>query len=424
MGLGMVERKAVTKEMAARYHKASRRDKGTILNELCALTGWNRDYARRALRRALAGERPRSRPQRPVIYGADVLTPLTKIWATMGGPCGKRLAPFMAEMVPAMERSDELAVDPEVRHKLLRISSATIDRLLAPERRRLRVKGRSGTKPGTLLKRHIPIRTFAEWDETLPGFCEVDLVAHDGGNPSGEFGQTVDLTCVNTGWTEMRAVRNKAQRWVFEALQDIERKLPFILRGLDSDNGSEFINDQLFAYCELREITFTRSRPYRKNDSCFVEQKNWSVVRQHVGYARYDTPRELEVLTELYGHLRLWVNFFSPQMKLVEKTRDGAKITRRYDTARTPYQRLMASQDIPAGIKRTLTAKYLSLNPVQLRRDVTRLQDELIRLGRLKERRRKDDQRKEVKSPSPTHPWRTPSRTSLVMQRKASSRAS
>jgi hypothetical protein len=324
VGLSMAERKAVTKQMARRYERASKREKGRVLDELCELTGWTRRHARRALVQAI---RPRNKPERaprPRIYGPEVLKALTQVWVTLNGPAGKRLAPFMTEIVQVLERVEELQVSPVVRAKLLRISAATIDRLLAPERARLRVKGRSGTKPGSLLKRQIPIRTFAEWDEASPGFCEVDLVAHDGGDPSGQFCQTLTLTCVNTGWTEVRALQNKAQRWCFEALCDIERSLPFALLGLDSDNGAEFINGQLFDYCTERGITFTRSRPYRKNDNCFVEQKNWPVVRQQVGYGRYDTPKELEVLAELYTYLPLYVNFFQPQMKLISKTRRGA----------------------------------------------------------------------------------------------------
>jgi hypothetical protein len=300
VGLTMAERRAVTKTMAKRYRQASRIEKTTMLDELCALTGWTRDHARRALRVAAAtGGTPPARAPRARIYGEDVAEPLRMIWATLNGPSGKRLAPFMAEIVEALERHGEIELTSAVRDKLLVISAATIDRLLAPERARLQIKGRSGTKPGTLLKRQIPIRTFADWDDLAPGFCEVDLVAHDGGNPAGEFCQTLDLTCVATGWTEMRALRNKAQRWCFEALMDIEATLPFPLLGLDSDNGSEFINAQLYTWCVDHEITFTRSRPQRKNDNCFVEQKNFPVVRQQVGYLRYDTPAELEVLGEL-----------------------------------------------------------------------------------------------------------------------------
>jgi len=346
------------------------------------------------------------------------------VWATLGGPAGKRLAPFMTEAVEALERHGELELHPHVRIKLLRVSASTIDRMLAPERARLNVHGRSGTKPGSMLKRQIPIRTFAEWDEARPGFCETDLVAHDGGDPRGQFCHTLDLVCVATGWTEPRALWTKAQRWVREALEDIEGTLPFPLLGLDSDNGSEFINVELLRWCESREITFTRSRPYRKNDNCYVEQKNWPVVRQSVGYARYDTPAELEVLRKLYGHLRLWVNFFQPQMKLISKTRRGAVVTKRFDVARTPYRRVLDSPYVSEQAKAELTATYLELNPAELKRRIGRCQDRLLELGRAKPQRGR-----EVTAP-PDHPFRETfsrkqrSRTSLVRQPEIASRTS
>ncbi|MGH8566392.1 MAG: integrase [Gammaproteobacteria bacterium] len=420
----MAQRKAVTQQMARRYRRTGKAEKGRILDELCALTGWTRRHARRALTAAVLGTIERPRRPRPRTYGEDVLIPLRFIWATLNGPAGKRLAPFMAEIVEALERHGELSVSPEVRAKLLSISAATIDRALGPERRRLRVKGRSGTKPGSILKRQIPIRTFAEWDERRPGFCEADLVGHHGGSEGGEFCQTVDLTCVNTGWTEMRAIRTKAQRWVFEALVDIERSLPFPLLGLDSDNGGEFINVELFRYCAERGITFTRSRPYRKNDNCFVEQKNWPVVRQQVGYLRYDTQAELRALRELYRHLRLYVNFFQPQMKLASKTRRGAKVSKTFDVARTPYQRVLESPHVDAGAKTALTSTYLEINPVELKMRLSRCQDRLLELSRSK-----PHSRKEVK-PAPDHPFRVAhgerqrSRTSLVRQPKLASRTS
>jgi hypothetical protein len=420
----MAERKAVTKQMARRYTRAPKGEKGRMLDELCALTGWTRRHARRALTESSRSADPIRREPRPRIYDAEVLEPLRMIWATLNGPAGKRLAPFLAEMVEVLERTGELRVSAEVRAKLCRVSAATIDRALAPERARLRVKGRSGTKPGSILKRQIPIRTFADWDDARPGFCEMDLVAHDGGDPAGDFCQTLTVTCVATGWTEVRALRNKAQRWCFEALVDIERSLPFPLLGLDSDNGSEFINDQLFRYCTERSITFTRSRPYRKNDNCFVEQKNWPVVRQQVGYGRYDTAEELACLRELYGHLRYYINFFQPQMKLVSKTRRGATVTKRYDVATTPYRRILASPRVPRSAKRDLTATYLALNPVELKRCVVRCQDRLLEANA-----RKPERRKEVKPPA-DHPfraqysWRERSRTSLVRQPVDASRTS
>lgn len=262
-GLTLAERRAVTKKMLVRYEAATKKQKGLILDELCALTGWNRDHARKALRRAAAPEPRRALSRRPRVYGPEVAGPLRFVWASLDAPSGKRLAPFMAEVVEALERHEELCLAPEIRAKLLEISPATIDRLLAPERRRLQIKGRSGTKPGSLLRAQIPIRTFAEWDEARPGFFEVDLVAHDGGDPRGQFAQTLTLTCVATGWTEVRALPNKAQRWVHEAMEQVAAVLPFPLLGLDSDNGSEFINNNLFAWCAERRVTFTRSRPWR-----------------------------------------------------------------------------------------------------------------------------------------------------------------
>lgn len=217
MGLSMSERKAVTRQMAVRYSKASNSQKGQILDELCALTTWTRRHARRELARALKGEIKPPRKPRAKVYGKEVLEPLKFVWAALGGLAGKRLAPFMLEAVEALERHGELKLDDYVRTRLLTVSAATIDRMLEPERRRLRIRGRHGTKQGSILKRQIPISTFSEWDEKRPGFCEADLVGHDGGSPYGEFCQTLDLVCVATGWTEMRAIQTKAQRFVLKA---------------------------------------------------------------------------------------------------------------------------------------------------------------------------------------------------------------
>ena len=220
------------------------------------------------------------------------------------------MAPYLAEIVPTLERLGELTLDGETRRKLIGISPATIDRMLAPARKRYQLRARSQTKPGTLLKHQIPIRTFGDWDELRPGFIEVDLVSHEGGNARGDYAYTLDATDVCTAWTETEAVRNRAEKWVFAGLEKAKARFPFDIIGIDSDNGSEFINNHLFRYCTENKITFTRSRPYRKNDNCFVEQKNYSVVRRAVGYRRYDTPCELEALNELYAVLRLFTNYF------------------------------------------------------------------------------------------------------------------
>jgi hypothetical protein len=304
--------------------------------------------------------------------------------------CGKRLQPILAEVTRKLERFREITVDEHVRQKLRTISPATIDRLLEGERRKQTIKGRSNTKPGTLLRNQIPIRTFSEWDDLRPGFVEIDLVGHDGGDAKGEFVQTLDITDVCTTWTETEAVRNKAQQWVFDALKDIRQRLPFPLLGIDSDSGGEFINHHLYRYCQTEQITFTRTRSYRKNDNCFVEQKNYSIVRRAVGYLRYDTAEELRTLNELYRHLRLYTNFFQPTMKLKEKTRIGSRITKKYDKPITPYRRILASPHVSADNKDTLKKQYAKLNPANLKRQITRLQQKLLRMASSKSRRMHD----------------------------------
>jgi len=395
--LTMAERHAVTRKLAGEYRRAGKRRKGEILDMLCSITGYHRDHAARLLRAGPKRCGPARKPRRarPRVYDADVLFALRRIWATLDGICGKRLAAAIPELVEVMERCGELNISNEVRAKLLSISASTIDRMLAPDRARLDLKGRPGTKPGTLLKHQIPVRTFADWDEAAPGFVEIDLVGHDGGVLRGEYCQTLDVTDVATGWTETRAVRNKAQVHVFAALKEIRDALPFPLRGIDSDNGSEFINHELKRYCEDKRITFTRSRAYKKNDGCYVEQKNWSVVRRNAGYARFDTPEELEALNMLYSALREHTNFFMPSAKLISKTRDGAKVTKRYDTPATPYARTLASDRVTDAAKRRLTKRYEKLNPVALKREIADHQRRLYELVSLKESIR----RREVQAP-------------------------
>jgi hypothetical protein len=269
-----------------------------------------------------------------------------------------------------------------VRAKLLRISPATIDRLLKPERDKHVLKGRCHTKPGTLLKHQIPIRTFADWDQARPGFLEMDLVGHDGGSTAGDYCFTLDITDVASGWTEQAATLNKAQIHVFSAIGTVRDRLPFPVLGLDSDNGSEFINDQMKRWCDQERITFTRSRPYRKNDTCYVEQKNWSIVRRFAGYARPEGEAACATLNELYVLLRNYNNFFLPSVKLKEKTRDGAKVKRVYDAPATPYQRLLDSPHVSARDKKRLKAYYETLNPADLHRRILALQKKLDKMAR------------------------------------------
>jgi len=414
MRLTMAERRAVTKEYAARYRKAGRREKSRMLSEFVASTGYNRVYGARLLRGhgvlvragpgvllegAVGARRKRERRRE---YGPEVVRVLVPVWETMDYICGKRLAAVLPEVVPRLVELGELQVGSEILEKLLRASASTIDRLLAPERKKYTLKSRSRTKPGTLLKHQIPVRTFSQWDDTSAGFLEVDLVGHDGGSVAGDYCQTLDATDVATGWSEQVAVRNKAQRHVFEALQQVRKRLPFTLRGLDSDNGSEFINDQLTRYCSQEGITFTRSRAHRKNDSCYVEQKNWSIVRRFAGYERFEGDKACRLLNGLYGLLRDYVNFFLPTMKCVGKTRDGSRVTRHYDAPRTPFRRVLEAPQVDAAAKERLEARYLTLNPAALHRDILKYQ---AALGRHAARVATSGR---PRSNADNHPWKQP----------------
>jgi hypothetical protein len=385
----MKERKLVTKLVCEQYRKARKKEKSAILNVFVQETGYNRCYARWLLRNhgrrvevkpgiVLEGDAGRRRRRCPQsTYGPEVLAPLKKLWAILDCASGKRLKAALPGLIERLEACREIRLTKAIRTKLLRISAATIDRLLKPERAKHTLKGRHHTKPGTLLKHQIPMRTFSEWDDARPGFMEMDLVGHDGGIIDGDHCFTLDVTDVDSGWTEQAAVRNKAQSGVFEALQHLRGRLPFAVLGLHSDNGGEFINDQLYRFCVAQKITFTRGRPYRKNDTCHVEEKNWSIVRRFVGYARYESDAACRLLNELYALLRDYTNFFFPSFKLKEKIRDGAHVLRHYHPALTPYQRLMQSPDVPQHVKDRLKAHYETLNPAALQRRIQTLQKKL-----------------------------------------------
>ena len=371
--------KEYVEALRERYRRASRKEKGRILDEFTQVTGYHRKAAIRLLRRrARSPTRRRGRRRR---YGPEVATALRMLWEVTDRLCSRRLHPFLPELVSVLEGKGHLDVIATVREQLLRMSASTIDRLLRPYRRKGGRHPLSTTKPGSLLKRAIPIRTFADWDEGRPGFLEVDLVAHCGESTEGFYLTTLSTVDVATGWVECQGVWGKGQQRVGSAVHHISQRLPFPLLGLDSDNGSEFINHHLYAYCQRKEITFTRSRPYKKNDSAYVEQKNWSVVRRLVGYDRYTSRTALEQLNRLYGLVRLYANFFQPVMKLKHKSRHGAKVHKVYDTARTPYQRLLQSGIFPPEQKDALASLYQSIDPVRLRARMNRALEQLWALA-------------------------------------------
>jgi hypothetical protein len=352
-----------------RYLKATKAGKAQILNELIATTGYHRKSAVRLLTH---DPKPKGlkKPGRRKVYQGEVVQALEQIWEICGRICSKRLQPFLLEMVTVLSRCHELCLPAETQALLLAMSPATIDRCLKKARFTSPRHGLSTTKPGTLLKQAIPIRTFTPWAEEHPGFLEIDLVAHCGSTTEGVYLNTLTATDLATGWTECLALAHKTQAAVSQAIGQLRLDLPFPLLGLDSDNGSEFINDTLLRYCQSEQITFTRSRPYQKNDQAHVEQKNWSVVRHTVGYDRLETPQELALLHAIYVDLRLYINFFQPVLKLVGKERIDGKTVRTYDRATTPYRRVLALDTLSVQVKARLTAQYVQLNPVALRNSI------------------------------------------------------
>ena len=361
-----------------RYAQAVRREKGRILDELTAATGLHRKYIIPRLRGGApeaTEEKPR-RVRRPT-YGTDVRDVLTLIWEAANRICSKRLVPFLPVLIEVLERHSHLSLSESIRAQLLRISPATVDRLLYPVRHKGRQRGIGTTRAGRLLKHHVPIRTFTEWDDAQPGFVEADLVAHCGTRMNGQFLYSLVLTDVTTGWTESVALLFRDQETTLAGLEIARRQLPFPLLGLDTDNGSEFINQGLVDYCRDESLTFTRSRPYKKNDQCFVEQKNGQVVRRTVGYDRYEGLEACGLLAALYDVLRLYVNFFQPSVKLVKKTRNGSKVHRIYDKAKTPYQRVLDAESVSEEAKKRLSARCAELDPVELLVRIRNAQDRL-----------------------------------------------
>lgn len=367
--------------ISERYRTGSRDDKRKILDEFVAVTRYHRKHAIRVL---TGVAKPRdvaaTRSGRPSVYDEAVRLALVVLWEASDRVCGKRLKPLLPILISALERHGHLRLDEVVRGKLLQASSATIDRLLSPTRASVRGGARrQKTVPG--VRRSVPVKTFSDWKDPLPGFMEADLVAHCGGDVSGSFVHTLVLTDVATGWTECVALVVRQAGLVVEAVTRLRAAMPFRLRGFDTDNGTEFVNEAVKAYCDANEIAFTRSRPHRKNDQAWVEQKNGAVVRKLVGYHRLEGLAGAEALTRLYAASRMFVNFFQPSFKLKEKTRIGARVTKRYHAPATPCARLLALDEIPEAVKNRLREVAATLDPLRLLDEVRAVQHHLAGLG-------------------------------------------
>ena len=356
-----------------KYQQSSRKEKSKILDGFIATTGYQRKYAI-SLMNSSNKKTVTIRRGRVPVYDKAVKQGLITAWNVANQICAKRLVPFLPELISALERHDHLFLTPETRKRLLSISVSTADRVLKRERE-TQGKGISTTRPGALLKKQIQVRTFSDWDDVVPGFMEGDLVAHCGETVSGSFLNTFVLTDINSGWTEFLPLLCKSAANVISGLEAVQKLLPFTLLGVDTDNGSEFINYELLNFCKSQKITFTRSRAYKKNDQAHVEEKNGSIVRRLVGYDRYEGIAAWHALTDLYSVLRLYVNYFQPSLKLLSKSRNGAKTTKKYDKAQTPCQRLLSSENITQEWKKKLKFEFENLDPVDLLQQLKKNQE-------------------------------------------------
>lgn len=369
--MGKHERQAYLKAIRPRYWRAGKKAKVTILDEFCAVCSYHRNYAIRLLNQRNKPKKRRRCGRKPVYASPEFLTALKRIWFASDQMCSKKLKAAIPLWLPFYETIYK-PLTPEAQDKLLTVSAATIDRVLKPVRAAHGRKGLSGTKPGTLLKNQIPIRTHS-WDISQPGFMEADTVAHCGNSLAGDFVWSLTMTDIDTTWTENRATWSKGAEGVLAQIRDIEARLPFLLKGFDCDNGSEFLNYHLLRYfTDHPSVTsFTRSRPYKKNDNAHVEQKNWSHVRQLFGYDRFEDPCLVNLMNNLYANeWSLYQNHFCPSMKLLEKKRINSKYYKKYGPPRTPYDRVLASSDIADEAKEHLETIHLSLNPFILKRSI------------------------------------------------------
>ena len=372
-------RQELVTAVAERYQQSTSAEKRLILDEFVALTGYHRKHAVRVLNETAAT--PRARRGRRCVYDAAVTEGLIVLWEASDRMCGKRLQAMLPTLVPALERHGHLCLDREVRELLMAVSAATIDRRLASAR--AVTAGQRGRRRSGLngLRSSVPVRTFGDWNDPAPGFVEADLVAHCGRTLSGSFVWSLVLTDIASGWTECVPLLVREARLVVAALDQLRGALPFPLRGVDTDNGSEFLNEVLVAFCREHGIELTRSRPYRKNDQAWVEQKNGAVVPRLVGYGRLEGVPAGEALARLYSAARLFVNVFQPSFKLAEKTRHGGRVRKRYHPPETPCARLLASDAIPVATKARLRAVLGTLDPLALLDEIRAVQHHLAGLA-------------------------------------------
>lgn len=370
----IMAKRELIKAAKPRYLKANKKGKSKILDEFCLNSGYNRKYAIIILQSKCDYHRVarEGRKARKKKYSPSVMSAVIKIWELLEYPCGVRLKSQLLPMADALARSGELELDDDIRTKLSEIGSKTLDRRLGKEREiRNLDRHRGTTRHGSLIKSSIPIR-LTNWDTSELGFMEMDTVAHNGGDPSGTFIYSLDMVEIASGWSEQRAVLGKGEKGVVSEVADVKSTVPFDITGLDSDGGSEFINWHMVKYCKSEKMYFTRSRPEMKNDNAYVEQKNYTHIRKCLGYGRYDTKEQLNLINDLYkNELRLFNNFFRPVMKIASKEKINNSVCRKkYDVAKTPYQRLIDSDQISDEVKNKLTKQYLSLNPAELKRKI------------------------------------------------------
>lgn len=359
------------------YKRSRKREKTLLLTKLSEATNYSRKHLMEILPKPLTKKRWRRNKTSPYL---TIVKTLKKLWAISNYSCGKRLAPMIPVYLSSLGRFHELPKIRREEKRLLRqISPSTVDRLLVNDRKRINLRSRARTKPGSLLKNQIPIRTFADWkeEEKRPGFLEIDTVHHCDENNRGDYVYTLDTTDVFTGWNECQAFMGKSERHTVEGLENIRRRLPFPLLGIDFDTGGEFVNWHLIRYSKRKRITYTRAREEKKNDQNYIEQQNFSVVRRFVGYQRLDTYPQLKILNDLYGLLSDYQNFFQSIMRLKEKVRNGTRLTRKYDPAKSAYQRVLDCPDIRPGAKEKLRKRFWKLNPKKLLLEITRLGQKL-----------------------------------------------